>query len=158
MRPNQRNEKIFSEGGRRKINPKVIVLIKNHIIKGKGVYKNRIVCVYKTLNSISKKGLNVLVYLGMQLRLNDAWVTQIFDLFPIREEIISRKMTICSLYGRRAVYTRRIVPKDRFFANLYLRGASVWYNLYLIGRPFIVPSPATIKEYSFPILLFIEKC
>ena len=47
VRPNQRNEKIFSEGGHRKRNPKVIVHIINHIIRGK--------VVYKTLNSISKK-------------------------------------------------------------------------------------------------------
>ena len=68
---NQRNE-VFSEGGYRKINPKVIVLIINHIITGKGVFKNRIVCVYKTLNSISKKGFHVLAHKVTQLRLNDA--------------------------------------------------------------------------------------
>ena len=72
MRPNQRNEKIFSEGGHRKINPKVIVHIINHIITWKGVYKNIIVCVFKTLNTISKKGFHVLVHIVTQLRLNDA--------------------------------------------------------------------------------------
>ena len=46
MRPNKRNEKI-SEGGHKKRNPKVIVLIINHIIAGKDAYKNAIVCVYK---------------------------------------------------------------------------------------------------------------
>ena len=55
VEPNQRNDKVFSEGGHRKMNPKGIVPIINHIIAGKGVYKNTIVCVYKTLNSFSKK-------------------------------------------------------------------------------------------------------
>ena len=50
--PNQWNEKKISEGGHRKRNPKVIVVIINHIITGKGVFKNTIVCVYKTLNPI----------------------------------------------------------------------------------------------------------
>ena len=63
MRPNQRDDKIFSEGGHRKRNPKVIVHIINHIIRGKGVYK--------TLNSISKKGFHGLVHIVTQLRLND---------------------------------------------------------------------------------------
>ena len=47
-------------------------------ITGKGVYKDTIV-----LNSISKKGLHVLLHIVVQLRLNDAWVTRILDLFPI---------------------------------------------------------------------------
>ena len=55
MRPNQWDEKIFSDGGHRKINAKVIVHIIYNIIKGKGVYKNTIKCVYKTLNLIPKK-------------------------------------------------------------------------------------------------------
>ena len=40
VRPNQRNEKIFSEGGHRKINPKVIVHIIYKIITREGVYEN----------------------------------------------------------------------------------------------------------------------
>ena len=55
MRPNQRNEKIFSEGGHRKRKQKVIVQIINNIITGKGVYKYTIMCVYKSLNLIPKK-------------------------------------------------------------------------------------------------------
>ena len=66
-------------------------------------------CVYKTLNSILKKGFHILVHIVTQLRLNVAWVTRFFDLFPIREEIISREMTICYLYGR-SLYGRRTVP------------------------------------------------
>ena len=103
-----KEQKIFSKGGHRKRDLKVIVLIINHINTGKGVYKNTIVCAYKTLNSISKKAFHVLVHIVTQLRLNDAWVTRFFDLFPIREEIISREMTICSLYGR-SLYGRRTV-------------------------------------------------
>ena len=71
MRSNQRIEEIFSEGHRKR-NPKVIVHRINHIITAMGVYENTIVCVYKTLNSITKKGFHVLVRIVTQIRLNDA--------------------------------------------------------------------------------------
>ena len=72
MGPNQRKEKIFSEGGHRKRNTKVMVHIINHIISGKCVFKDIIVGVYKTLNSISKKGFHFLVHIVIQFRLNYA--------------------------------------------------------------------------------------
>ena len=119
--PNQRDDKIFSEGGHRKRNPKVIVHIINHIIRGKGVYK--------TLNSISKKGFHGLAHIVTQLRLNDVWVTQIFDLFPIREEIISRKMTICSLYGRFLYSSHRLTASPLIASPPpYCIGFSSWYR------------------------------
>ena len=77
MGPNQRNEKIFSEGGHRKINPKVRVHIINHIISGKGVYKDTIVGVYKDVYKI-------------QFRLNDATVLRGYRAqFGIFEKFVS---------------------------------------------------------------------
>ena len=70
--PNQRNEKIFYEGGHVKRNTKFMVHIINHIITGTGVYKDAILVVYKTLNLISKKDFHVLVHIVVKLRLNDA--------------------------------------------------------------------------------------
>ena len=86
----------------------------NHIISGKGVFKDIIVGVYKILNSISKKGIHFLVHIVIQFRPNYAMKDN-KNVFEWLEFLI------CSLYGRSAFIRNKDLLKSRKIRSYYIK-------------------------------------